>query len=411
MLCDAVQGFGRMAIPKAPTWSRSRAQDPRPQGRRRPVDARRAPSPRRLLHGGGQEQGCARERCRRAVRRLRRGGALAVERRDADSEHVEKLWDARWQRFGPGWIDQRQHRPALSRQSQPPPRRARWRAADFRPAQHRLFARGGLRQRLGPAEPCAARARPQRPRGALVDPARLRPLHRRGGAGLGLPPHRRAPRARSRSCRVTRVRFLKADGTLDREVEAPAGHQFARPGAGQWPAARGRCEGSMACSTCHVIVAKEDFERCRRRARRKTTCSTSPPTSRAPRGSPARSTRDLDRRTRRGLSSDRYRRTVLRGIARRRHCAQRRSSPYARGSRADGAVANLCRQPGQIRKEAATTISCRVVGFHLGEPAMKGECIASAVANLVRSGQPQRFRAGSSDDELAMTKLGPKPPP
>ena len=39
----------------------------------------------------------------------------------------------------------------------------------------------------------------------------------------------------------------------------------------------------------------------------------------------------------------------------------RRLRPYARAE----VGGRRCRQPGQIRKEAATTISCRVVGFHL----------------------------------------------
>jgi len=42
-------------------------------------------------------------------------------------------------------------------------------------------------------------------------------------------------------------------------------------------------------------------------------------------------------------------------------CACTRLPPYAR-SEVGG---RRCRQPGQVRKEAATTISCRVVGFHL----------------------------------------------
>jgi ferredoxin len=48
------------------------------------------------------------------------------------------------------------------------------------------------------------------------------------------------------------VRFLKADGSLDHEVEAP-------PGTNLLDLAQR--EGQMACSTCHVVVAKEDFSR------------------------------------------------------------------------------------------------------------------------------------------------------
>src|SRR4051812_32558331 len=42
--------------------------------------------------------------------------------------------------------------------------------------------------------------------------------------------------------------------------------------------------------------------------------------------------------------------------------------PYARPE----VGGRRCRQPGQVRKEAATTISCRVVGFH------RSQCRASA---------------------------------
>src|SRR6476661_2768257 len=42
-------------------------------------------------------------------------------------------------------------------------------------------------------------------------------------------------------------------------------------------------------------------------------------------------------------------------------CALAGLNPYARAE----VGGRRCRQPGQVRKEAATTISCRVVGFHL----------------------------------------------
>jgi ferredoxin len=60
---------------------------------------------------------------------------------------------------------------------------------------------------------------------------------------------------------MTRVRFLKPDGTLDREVDAPAGTNLLDLAQAQGQPLEGSCEGSMACSTCHVIVAREDFER------------------------------------------------------------------------------------------------------------------------------------------------------
>ena len=60
---------------------------------------------------------------------------------------------------------------------------------------------------------------------------------------------------------MIKVRFLKADGTLDREVDAPAGANLLDLAQAEGQPLEGTCEGQMACSTCHVIIAKEDFDR------------------------------------------------------------------------------------------------------------------------------------------------------
>ncbi len=60
---------------------------------------------------------------------------------------------------------------------------------------------------------------------------------------------------------MTRVRFLRPDGELDREVETTAGTNLLDLAQANGQPLEGSCEGSMACSTCHVIVAKEDFAR------------------------------------------------------------------------------------------------------------------------------------------------------
>jgi ferredoxin len=60
---------------------------------------------------------------------------------------------------------------------------------------------------------------------------------------------------------VTRVRFLRPDGSLDREVDAPAGSRLLEVAQAAGQPLEGSCEGAMACSTCHVIVAAEDFAR------------------------------------------------------------------------------------------------------------------------------------------------------
>ena len=60
---------------------------------------------------------------------------------------------------------------------------------------------------------------------------------------------------------MTRVRFLRPDGVLDREVEAEAGTNLLDLAQASGQPLEGSCEGAMACSTCHVIVASEDFAR------------------------------------------------------------------------------------------------------------------------------------------------------
>ncbi len=60
---------------------------------------------------------------------------------------------------------------------------------------------------------------------------------------------------------MTKVRFLKPDGSLDREVNAPAGSRLLEVAQAAGQPLEGSCEGAMACSTCHVIVAAEDFDR------------------------------------------------------------------------------------------------------------------------------------------------------
>lgn len=60
---------------------------------------------------------------------------------------------------------------------------------------------------------------------------------------------------------MTLVFFLRADGSLDREVEAAAGTNLLELAQAQGQPLEGACEGQMACSTCHVILAGADFDR------------------------------------------------------------------------------------------------------------------------------------------------------
>jgi ferredoxin len=58
---------------------------------------------------------------------------------------------------------------------------------------------------------------------------------------------------------MTHVRFLDPRGDLSAQVEAPAGERLLDVAQAAGQPLEGTCEGQMACSTCHVIVAAEDF--------------------------------------------------------------------------------------------------------------------------------------------------------
>jgi len=60
---------------------------------------------------------------------------------------------------------------------------------------------------------------------------------------------------------VIRVRFVSADGNEVREVETTAGERLLEVAQNDGQPLEGTCEGQMACSTCHVIIAPEDFDR------------------------------------------------------------------------------------------------------------------------------------------------------
>ncbi len=58
---------------------------------------------------------------------------------------------------------------------------------------------------------------------------------------------------------MTRVRFISADGRTVQEVDAPAGERLLDVAQAAGQPLEGTCEGQMACSTCHVIIAADDF--------------------------------------------------------------------------------------------------------------------------------------------------------
>src|SRR3954463_3023836 len=60
---------------------------------------------------------------------------------------------------------------------------------------------------------------------------------------------------------MTRVRFISADGNEEQEVVAPAGERLLDIAQNAGQPLEGTCEGQMACSTCHVIIAAEEFDK------------------------------------------------------------------------------------------------------------------------------------------------------
>jgi ferredoxin len=58
-----------------------------------------------------------------------------------------------------------------------------------------------------------------------------------------------------------RVTFIHADGRGRTDAEANPGDILLDVAQAHLMPLEGTCEGQMACSTCHVIVGREDFER------------------------------------------------------------------------------------------------------------------------------------------------------
>ena len=58
---------------------------------------------------------------------------------------------------------------------------------------------------------------------------------------------------------MTKIVFIEPDGK-EKEVEAQNGLSLLEVAHNNGISLEGACEGSLACSTCHVIVDKEYFE-------------------------------------------------------------------------------------------------------------------------------------------------------
>ena len=104
MLCDAVQGLGRVGIPAGPDLvaaSAHKIHGPKGIGA---LWMRQGAEPAPLIHGGGQEQGIRSGTLSPALC-VGFGAAakLGQERRELDHAHLEQLWNAARAELGSGW--------------------------------------------------------------------------------------------------------------------------------------------------------------------------------------------------------------------------------------------------------------------------------------------------------------------
>ncbi len=60
---------------------------------------------------------------------------------------------------------------------------------------------------------------------------------------------------------MVKVIFLSSDGATESSAEGEPGDNLLRLGQANGQPLEGTCEGQMACSTCHVIVDLEWFDR------------------------------------------------------------------------------------------------------------------------------------------------------
>jgi ferredoxin len=60
---------------------------------------------------------------------------------------------------------------------------------------------------------------------------------------------------------VIRINFISPDGETTQTVEAKEGDSLLEVAQNAGQPLEGTCEGQMACSTCHVIIAKEWFDK------------------------------------------------------------------------------------------------------------------------------------------------------
>lgn len=104
LLCDAVQGFGRVLIPEGCDLiavSAHKIHGPKGVGA---LWIRDGVHLEILLHGGDQESGRSGTLSPALCAGFGAAAALAAERFEADRAHVERLWDIALSALGDGWI-------------------------------------------------------------------------------------------------------------------------------------------------------------------------------------------------------------------------------------------------------------------------------------------------------------------
>jgi len=105
MLCDAVQGLGRVDIPHGPdliALSAHKIHGPKGVGA---LWMRSGAEPAPLIHGGGQERGMRSGTLSPALcAGFGAAAKLAADRRAVDHEHVERLWNAALAALGGRWV-------------------------------------------------------------------------------------------------------------------------------------------------------------------------------------------------------------------------------------------------------------------------------------------------------------------
>ncbi|MEP7316096.1 MAG: cysteine desulfurase family protein [Sphingomicrobium sp.] len=104
MLCDAVQGFGRVAIPVGPDMialSAHKVHGPKGVGG---LWMRKGCEPRPLLHGGGQEEGLRSGTLSPALcSGFGEAARLATDCASRDADHVERLWHVALSTLSDDW--------------------------------------------------------------------------------------------------------------------------------------------------------------------------------------------------------------------------------------------------------------------------------------------------------------------